>query len=45
MLFSVTKKTPEIYEFFKDNTDALMIVLKNDKILFALKDFLILFLT
>lgn len=45
MLFSVTKKTPEIYEYFKDNEDSLMTILKSDRILFAMKEFLTLFLT
>ena len=37
VLFSVAKKTPEIYEYFKDNEESLMTILKNDKILFAMK--------
>ena len=45
MLFSVTKKTPEIYEYFNDNEDSLMTILKSDRILFAMKEFLTLFLT
>jgi hypothetical protein len=44
VLLSLVKKTPEIYEFVKDNQNLLLEILREDEKMEALKEFLSLFL-
>lgn len=44
MLVSLAKKTPEIYEFFKDSQELMTELIKDNQILLSLTEFWITFL-
>lgn len=45
VLTSLVKKTPEVYEFAKDNQSMLLELLQDDEKVWALRDFIAFFLS